>query len=132
MLLALWLLISSSGIVLNKHFCQQQLKNWSLFVEVATCHHKKAAPVCPHHPPPEESKKGCCENKSEFFQLDVEYLITNAGFDLAPLPISATSLWIGKLEINPQLYWPTPTHYLNYKPPLLQYDRPVLLQTFLC
>ena len=80
LLLSGLLLVASTGIVLQKHYCQGDLKGVSLFSEVKTCsekmephqptcHEMAATPAC-HQSETPDTHNGCCENDTEYFQSD--------------------------------------------------------------
>ncbi len=59
--------LSTTGIVMNKHKCNGNVKNVSAFVQAEQCEHSdKAAEQMPKcHQKQEQEKKKCCENDSE-------------------------------------------------------------------
>jgi hypothetical protein len=74
--LAALLLLSSSGITLNKHFCRGELRSQALFVRPTSCHAQAAAgrPACPFHDaaasPEEDAENGCCDERSIVLKQD--------------------------------------------------------------
>lgn len=131
--------------MINKHYCQGELKNTAILVKAKTCHetaskthkfgdHHEMPPSCPMHQSKgsghEDEKKDCCNDKSEFVKLDIDQEITNFELLNIKLPVfSGTFLNadLSSLE-DVETY---PVHYLNYKPPLIVCDFPISLQTFL-
>ena len=144
-ILAILVFTSSSGFVINQHFCQGELKNTAFVVKAKTCHdsntskheaagHSKMPPNCPMHqskgPVPCDEKKDCCNDKSEFVKLDIDQEITSMELLEIKKPVcSAIEIFPDSFnQEDPETY---PIHYLNYKPPLIVCDLPVSLQTFL-
>ena len=124
------------GLVVQRHFCQNELKSISIFLEAEACHEQNnAEKSCPFHPPQSQSdseklaEKKCCNNDTEVIILDEDY--TPAAFELGPKPVLiALIALVLRLEIIKTD--PTLPHYLNYKPPLIVWDHSLRFQTFLC
>ncbi|WP_143473541.1 HYC_CC_PP family protein [Flavilitoribacter nigricans] len=76
--MVLSLLTSSVGVVINQHFCQDELKNTALFAAVQSCHttEETPAPACPHHQ--KQSKRNgldqrdCCNDSTHFLKSTQE------------------------------------------------------------
>ncbi len=134
--LALLLFISTTGVVVNKHFCQNELKSVALFVKAKACHNKKVKKPCPIHgymmvEEDSPSDKGCCDDETEIVKNEEEQITPSLSED-----IQLTSAFVATLFVVLQLELPRldrqTIHYLNYKPPLLICDYPSELQIFLC
>ena len=129
-------LLSSSGFVIQKHYCQDELKEIAIYVKAEACHTKVSdKPPCPFHPQEEQpeglAKKDCCNNEVELVKLDQEFQPETFELDLSKEEVSSAFLEEGL--INYQVNEGTsPVHYLNFKPPLLVCDHIVRFQTFLC
>lgn len=131
--LAMLVFISSTGLVLRKHFCQESLRDVALFVKAQSCHARQAQSIkCPLHraaAAEDAQRKGCCDDRAELVKVDDERPMPKNGIlDILPLDLSPV----------PDM-WPLVTttiplqDYLNYKPPLLVCDDPhIRLQIFLC
>lgn len=132
-ILALLVFIGSTGVVINKHYCQNELKDSKLFVAAEVCHTNQKAKHCPFHPPKEETpveKKGCCENDSQYLKTEIEQpLQPSDQAEISPILLSTIAV---VFNIELPAFDKQTLHYLNYKPPLLVCDFPVSLQTFLC
>ena len=131
-------LLSSMGFVIQKHFCQNELKGVSVFVKATSCHKNAADETsCPmhgsekHNHDDNQKKKGCCDDKAELVKLDQEFQTESFQIQLQNDPIFlgiiSLALRLTSLEEDTSL-----PHFLNYKPPLLVCDFTVSLQTFLC
>lgn len=135
--LAVLLFISSTGFVVNKHYCQDELKSMALFIQAEACHKEKAVRSCPFHASPheegqqKEGKKGCCDDKAEYVKSDDEQLAQSFKIDLELNPVLVSAINV-PLSIELPSIDEHSLHYLNYKPPLIVFDIPVRLQTFLC
>lgn len=135
-ILTFLLLIGSTGLVINKHYCRQQLKSTAFFLKAEACHQNSKQPSCPMHAAADDhnghgERKDCCDDQTEYLKAEVEQLLTASDFYLhLPTNPVALSVWssIAKRTSLDRLT----LHYLNYKPPLIVCDRQVLLQTFLC
>lgn len=76
--LAVSLLTSSVGVVINQHFCQDELKRTALFTAVDSCHgtDKQEQPVCPYHQETPSQKgidqQDCCHDSSHYLKSSQE------------------------------------------------------------
>jgi len=134
--LAFLVLLSSTGLVANMHYCQNELKNFSFFLETDPCPNEMIKVVCPMHTQGNDhekpvEKKGCCDDETHFVKLPVEQEAQTFQVELltdflltALIPPTSESLGIeSDRKFSP---------YLNYKPPLIICDVQTRLQTFLC
>jgi len=133
--LSLWMLLSTSGLILNKHFCRNELQKFSLFVEAEDCHRADSSDLCPlhhtasHDNPDHEKENDCCENQTDLFKLDeVKTSETWNVYDGAKLKLLAIALVSIKYYLPSSISFPS---FLHYKPPPLVCNLPVRLQTFL-
>jgi len=134
--MALLLFFSSSGLTLDIHFCQGEMKRLNLFGEAKTCaevsqivkkcHSSYASnKACVAN----SDHKGCCNNKS--FDLDLDFdageVIANA---LTQVEMQFIKAFVFCYSLNVR---PTPNLHnsSNYYPPTLKPDIAVLFQTFL-
>lgn len=132
-ILAFLLLTSTSGFSISTHFCQSQLQDLQLFCQAKTCGELQAQKESCHKvadDKPKACKKGCCESKSDFYQLDIDQQIASTTFK--PLNIKAlTAILFTLLSIELPSADKKSTDYFNYKPPLIVCDYTAELQTFL-
>ena len=133
-LLALLVLVSSSGLGFSKHYCQGVLRNTSLFAEAAPCHGVSKTAECPRHARAQGDgldKKDCCDTQTDFLKVEDDQLSTLADLLIVDTPaLLAVLFFFLPFEV---IAADTKTrHDLLYKPPLLVCDLPVSLQTFLC
>ncbi len=131
--MAFLIFFSSSGISMDAHFCQGNLKRVNLFgnakscsevSQVSTCHGNATANICSA----DDTHDGCCNNKSFEFDLDfdsVEMFVQN---------ISDTKVELAKAivfgDFGYTLAYSKFNNYTNYFPPPLQQDILVLFQVF--
>ena len=123
--------IASSGVMVNQHYCQNELKSSSLFFEAKPCYEKKTV-SCPMHGEmtlPGDHKKDCCDNRESFVKSSTDQIIIHAVvipdlIELFVLPLK------GLMDYRDAEI--TGKKYLNLKPPLLTCDLRVRLQSFLC
>ena len=133
--LAFLMLISTSGLMLNRHFCQDELKSIAFFTRPQPCHMPKETRSCPVHANMtiqiKDTQKNCCDDKSELLKVKSPQILYFSGLHLAlPSVIGIASPLFSKTF---QHYIQLPqVHYLNYKPPLIVCNLIMLLQTFLC
>lgn len=142
--LAVLMFFSSVGLVIDFHYCQGKLKNMSLWKKAKSCHELAASSHCHkttkqgcHKTASEQSCKkgagqnGCCDNETAIFLLDADYptaeyvpLETHQIQFVATFVVTFYHLFIDAEYLL--------SHYQNYKPPLLNRDVCVLIQSFLC
>lgn len=130
-ILALLVFISSSGLVLNKHYCMDELKNTAIFFKAKSCHEESMMANCPMHKHLAGSeKKDCCNDEAEYIKSDADQIQPVADdfsfqqsfqFDLSWPP----------LNVDCPAFYKQLIHYLNYKPPLLACGLVTRFQAFL-
>ena len=119
-LLSFIFLISTTGFSINKHFCGGHMVAVQFFSteEPESCCDGMDMPA------------GCCHNESEYYQLDETFNLAKVSFETAP---NFVFTFIVRIILN-DLFTSTDTYkakYLCYKPPLIELDIPVLVQSFL-
>lgn len=133
-ILAVVVFFSSTGVVLSKHYCQNELKSVAIFHKAKACHKQHAMKSCPFHPgmmiPASEADKNCCDDETSYFQDEAEWFAQPGSFHLVKI-LSPAQL-IDYSCPAPVVWEKSSTHYLNYKPPLIAFDRPIRFQQFLC
>ncbi|MEZ4989019.1 MAG: hypothetical protein R2824_01355 [Saprospiraceae bacterium] len=123
------LLSSSVGVVVNQHFCREQLKHTSLFTAVKSCHDKKVA-SCPMHVENAGfglDKKDCCNNTSQFLKTSQEQQMNQADPVKGPVANVNSKLSVLRFLLMPQA---SRTNTTEYHPPPLIADFPSLFQIF--
>ncbi len=138
--LALWILILSSNVSVNLHFCQNSVKSFSFVGDAPNCHEimakktscsaKKACKkTC--SAPSSNLNKPCCTNKDVQFELDADlphFEISDIGFSvdqhifIAPI-IAYNFNFVKPVEA---------LVFQHYRPPPLVNEHIVLYQQFLC
>lgn len=133
-MLSLVIFAGATGVVFNKHYCQNQLKSTAVFFHAQPCYAKDKVPVCPVHAEMNvghESNSGkCCDNRVTYVHSDDDkvnsevHQFTDLIFDLSPPFHDQVQMPFESFDVRT-------AHYLNYKPPLIVCDLPSELQTFL-
>ena len=139
-----WLvLFSSTGFVLDLHYCQGHLKSFAIWGTAENCHEaaakeKKDKPSCPFHQKMEaqkekgckEEEKGCCQNKTYYVHSSLdkktpETFTLNKALEIAAITVGQFS----QRAIIPasQFYKPA---FKYYKPPLPDRDLYIFIQCF--
>ncbi|MEP5614455.1 MAG: hypothetical protein ABJP45_19540 [Cyclobacteriaceae bacterium] len=114
--LAVLLLVATTGVTLNKHYCMGRLKSVAVFVSANTCEAGKEDPM------------PCCKDTSE--ELKVNEL-TKASFDFkatADLYLLAAITYV--LLEDTYSSADKQVEFYNYDPPLPEQDIRVLTQVF--
>ena len=135
-ILAFLVLLSSSGLVINYHYCGVELKDSSFFVEAEACNHETPVmPSCPFHQQVQKShkpaKKGCCGEEVQFLKLEIPQQAQSFDFQ-AVKTFLLTGMLPSKLDAEAIIPDTRQNYYSIYNPPPLLCDVPVMLQTFLC
>lgn len=120
------LMVSSGGLLVQKHYCSGELKNAAFFVKPESCH--AAQNTCPHHPAGEK-EKDCCQNEVEFLKgVDLMQLA-----DLAlQVPVYnplVVPVFVGSFQMEAKNHQPS---FFLYKPPPPPLLMPARLQQFRC
>lgn len=119
--LAFLLVLSTSGITISKHFCMGELIKVSFYEEVDTCFDYMGMS--------KENRMNCCEEVVEEYKAD-ELSKTSVNIKLKnshQLLATIAYLIIDNGLISNNLVQVK----LNYKPPLIEQDIPILTQSFL-
>ncbi|MEZ5008282.1 MAG: hypothetical protein R2753_09065 [Chitinophagales bacterium] len=128
---------TSIGFSIDMHFCQGTFKNLSFLGDARSCHdkvpHAKNQASCHTNNAPSNEimdSKGCCDNKTIAVQLEDNFVKAEiANFSNHQMAF-LLAFAVTSLNINSTSEVDLP--YLNYKPPLLDKDIPILTQTFRC
>lgn len=127
--LALLVLVSSSSFMVNMHLCGGELQSVSFIEEAAPCPMEVNLPPC--HKNMAKQKNDCCEDshlafEGKDFSFSVksqhEVAVVATGF-VVELPFI-----MEVVQINEAL---TASNYIPYKPPIVERDIPVFVQSFL-
>ena len=132
--LAVLVLAGSTGFTVNKHYCQGELQKVTFTEKVKQCPmctKKQELPPCHKHMDPSTafSDEKCCQNETELLKVEdynkapkvnLEHKISFEFIALAQIILLDFSF-----DSTSQ------SEYLNYKPPLIAQDIPVLVQSFL-
>jgi len=122
--------ISSMGLVVNKHYCNNDLKSLSLFFKAKNCGDAFDLIPCPIHGMMKVPKeKDCCKDESSVVKEEAEQSFNLVHLDFVS-PIVFPNLIVE--EVDFPTFDQTTLNYLNFKPPLLVKDFKVHFQTFLC
>lgn len=128
-LLALLVLVSSSSFMVNMHFCGGHVQSVSLIEKATPCPMEVQLPPC--HKKMAVKKSGCCEDKQVAFEgkdfnTQIQYfsMLTWQSINwVATLPVI-----MEVIQVNESLAF---TNHTPYKPPIVERDIPVLVQSFL-
>lgn len=125
------ILLSSTGLVVNKHFCLEELQSTALFVSAPAC--SVGVQTSKESLPDKESisKKNCCDDQCDLFKLSEEVDPNSQGQSLIDLEFNP-SWFESSQEKKDQEIKEFSSTYLNYKPPLIFRDVILDIQTFLC
>ena len=138
-LMAFLMLLSSTGFSIDLHLCQGNIKSFSFIGEAKSCHSMKSScsqkkMTCQAAQANKENvgqcSKGCCSNTTIELPADLDTqkiqseTITIPDFQFIVAFVEV--FYKGKIDFRKAI-----VHYLNYIPPLLDKDIPVLIQSFL-
>ena len=125
------LLVSSSGILISKHYCLDELVDVALFSKAKSCQESNVIESEHRTDKPIIQKKNCCKDEVAFEKLEDSAQKVVADFSIKQSFISWAIIRLAlhlhnvedKVSVHP---------YQHYKPPLLVCDFTISLQTFLC
>ncbi|MDH3710413.1 MAG: hypothetical protein OER04_11020 [Cyclobacteriaceae bacterium] len=121
--LALLLMVSTSGLTINKHYCLGFLKDISILHEASSC-------MAEMNLQEEECPMECCEETSESVMVDD---FKQAGFNTNLAPDLKLIAVISHFLADAQLISSeiSHNHFQYYSPPLIDRDIPIMVQSFL-
>jgi len=140
--MAFMLLLSSTGFSIDLHYCQGDIKSFSLFGTAKSCHAMAKKSHCSKNKmtcqmtmseteQADDAQRKCCSNKSMEVSpdLDTQKVIAEqlTETEITFLSAFVAVFYAGQSFDLAKLIIP----YLNYIPPLLDEDIPVLFQSFL-
>lgn len=136
--LALLMFISSTGLSMDVHYCQDQLKGISLLGKAKSCHEAQASQSCHkknkscHHSAEatQTEKDNCCHNESLVVdKIDLGVSNTQiTTFQDIQFDFVAAFVAVYVLNYSVEVDFQS---YQHYKPPLPDRDIQVLFQRFL-
>lgn len=135
--LAVSVFLSSAGIWVNSHFCQEKYVGSSLFFSLGSCCSNMDSSPCSmetmscKHGKKDQNEKNCCQNKKQYYKLDQTQEIQT----LELKDFGFSKKLIALVPFTPKFETTTfqTKHFpQNYSPPFIVYDRRVRFQTFLC
>ena len=125
-LLAFLVLVSSSSFMVTMHFCGGHVQSFSLIEKAAPCVLEVEQAPC--HKRMAIKKSTCCDDKEVAFEgknfsNKVHSLSPNTSLSIAVLPLIIEVVQINTARIA--------SNHNSYKPPIVDRDIPVLIQSFL-
>ena len=144
--MAFWVLVLSSGVSVNVHFCQNVVKSFSILSEAPNCHEmmantssschfakKSCKNACSASKIQKEDNKPCCTNKDVQLELDTDlphFEIVSTDFSLED---DFWAVQVTPIVYNFDIQKPVEkTAFKHYRPPPLVGNYIVLYQQFLC
>jgi len=117
----MFILLTTAGFSLHKHHCTITKETTTSVSHVKNCCGTEDEKECP---------KGCCHDETEIIQLDTELSLPATTHEFAPeLFVAIIHYFVFNSSLGHEDK--SSSKYLNYKPPLILKDIPVLIQSFL-
>ncbi len=138
-LMACLMLLSSTGFSIDLHYCQGNLKSFSLLGKAKSCHEisnscKQKKMTCHASASKQDEvgkcKKDCCQNKSIEISPDVD----RQKIPIEKLASSQSQFilaFVAAFVLEESSLWQCFIPHQNYVPPFLDKDIPILIQSFL-
>mgnify|MGYP003630990226 CR=1 FL=1 len=129
--LAILMLVSSTGIAANTHFCGGEAveRTLSLGIEHLDCGMAETEQSCSSKVQHDQiDARPCCSNQHDLLQLDEDATLMQQAPVVNKTFIAA---FIHTFVIQIFSFVKKESFYLNYSPPLLKQDVQVLFQSFL-
>ena len=127
--MAIQIFAGSLGLVVNRHYCQEELKSTALFLQPPSCYEQETLaghpPSCPMHvemghqgcSDEKDGDNNCCDNSSDWLRAEQEQQIPLQ--DLPQLHLSPTLPPFCPAAINPNTsFEPNLIAWLRYRPPM--------------
>ncbi len=138
--MAFLVFLSTAGLSVDMHFCNDQLKGISLIGKAANCHEKeshcKNSKKACHQKKHQESKStlakdDCCNNEHFILQMDVDFAPSSIdAFDESPTNLDL--VFDRNIIFNEYKIVLSKCDLENYRPPPDICSRHILYQSFLC
>ena len=119
--MALFILFTTAGFSLHQHHCTITKETITSVSHVKDCCGAEDEEECP---------KGCCQDETKLIQLDAEISLPATTHEFTPEQFAAVIQYCVLNGLFSQEDKAS-SKYLNYRPPLLLRDIPVLIQSFL-
>lgn len=123
-LLALIVLVSTTSFTIDKHLCMGRVQSVAILHDAAPCPMEMMAQAGMN------TMDGCCQDTQTVIEGNDLQVKT-----LKPVAIEYQSLWVATLEHVIETFdlqsAQTYPAFLSYKPPLIEREIPVLVQSFL-
>jgi len=142
LIMALMVLISSTGLSFDMHYCQGNLQNINLFGEAMSCHEKakkvesshckKKQTACHKNTDPTKTcdENNCCQNEKLTVE-NIDHQFTSEESEaISKIELITLIAFTQSFLLNNNIC-PNNPDYLNFKPPLILKDFQVVNQTFL-
>jgi hypothetical protein len=128
--LAISILLSSTGLVISKHFCQNELVDVSIFSKATSCQEEEDNCLPSSTERELIQPRNCCKDSSNHLKVEVEQQaeVQSDFFE----NITGQEIPLTNASINQETCVSSLLNRFKYKPPLLVYNIPVNLQVFLC
>jgi len=133
------MLFTSVGFSIDMHFCQGDIKSFSLIGKAKNCHEQaERSTLCKHHQIKmvqsdacdKKENKDCCENRTINLDSKQEQQIQTVDFSLTkPFKQFLTAYIYTFYQDN--LNQKQNVFFTHYRPPLISRDIPILVQSFL-
>ena len=137
--MAFLLLVSTTGLSIDMHFCQDQLKSISFIGKATSCHEKQSSSTC-HNTKNSCQHKSDCENKNDGDDCchNEDIVIEKTNFDATSQQIAVNheiqfdflAAYVSVFVFNYTFDRKTQP-FKNYKTPLPDRDIRILYQTFI-
>ncbi|MEZ4954996.1 MAG: hypothetical protein R2825_15630 [Saprospiraceae bacterium] len=126
-ILAISVLFSTTGILMGKHFCKQERQTEKVLAKTKSCCQSNNATCGSEN---NGCDKDCCSHEYEYFQSDQDKLVQNADLPSLNKPAFLSTLLL-VFDIEIPSFDNNTLQFQSYRPPIVERDISVLLQTFL-
>lgn len=137
LIMAVMVFCSSSGFSLDLHYCQGQLKSFSILGKAKNCHEMANMSHCKHHGPTTTSicsdneDKNCCNNETLLVKSDLELQVNSFKLNLDKNEEWFITAFASIFLYNYSIEYNETELFQIHRPPLIPRDICVLFQNFL-
>ena len=125
--LALMLYISTAGISVHSHFCNEVLKDTNFWMQPESCHSDKVH--CINHQSKDQDDRSCCDDEVSFEKMDIDFLSMSVNI----LPdLDFMAIEVPSLDAKNDLIKEGKLGCKKYRPPPDDIPLFIRYQSFLC
>ena len=137
--LSLWMLLASTGLSMNFHYCEGEIVDWSIFSGELECEHDNKKEVesccktdfkseCHESQSSQLKESNCCDTDQAAFSIESEFDLSNSKAEInLPQLIILSQIFVPELSKEQHEF----TAVFKESPPILYTSEISFIQSFL-